>query len=158
MTLLALVVTADLSLDHCTPNGSLNISGTDTWQKSLGVEALCTSPLDVTVYCQLQSNSAAAAGETGHFCRWWQEYVTKLAICMVGVAWQLCQVLSAEEICPLGLKGTAVWESSWGRDRIILSCVSQRHGFWSCCDAFHTAPVRHWSERLWYRAWLPIAQ
>lgn len=94
MTLLALVVTADLSLDHCTPNGSLNISGTDTWQKSLGVQMLCTSPLDVTVYCQPQSNPAATAGETGHFCRWWQEYVSKLVVSAVGWLATLSSALS----------------------------------------------------------------
>lgn len=58
------------------------MSGTDTWQNSSGVQTLHTSPLDVTVYCQLQSNPAAAGG-TGHCCRWWQEYVTKLVLSTV---------------------------------------------------------------------------
>lgn len=94
------------------------MSGTDTWQGSSGVQTLRTSPLDVTVYCQLQSKPAAAGG-AGHCCRWWQEYVTKLVLCTVALSSAL-----RRRIPPFRV-GRDVREQLRWRQSSPLLCVSE---------------------------------
>lgn len=86
-------------------------------------QTLRTSPLDVTVYCQLQSNPAAAGGNRAVLQV--MARICHQTSAVHGPGGWHCQVLSGGEICLSGLEGTGVWEQLRGRQGYSLVCVSE---------------------------------